>query len=278
MQCMPDLIKDRAFLISLIRERKSVLTIGLDVDPSRLPAIINGDILAFNKAIIDATRSTCIAFKPNFAFYESLGTKGWRILEETIDYIGDSHFIIADAKRGDIGNTSAMYARAVFEHLRCDAITVNPYMGEDCVTPFYVEGKWVIVLALTSNHGSSDFQQITLPGGFKLYQKVMHSTSTWGHAGNTMFVLGATHPADIEECRNAYPDHFFLIPGVGAQGGDLEAICKAGLNKDGGLLINASRSILYASKESDFAERAYDEAQSLNQIIYPHLSQRMNFS
>jgi len=278
MPCMSDLRKDKSFLTSLIRERKSVLTIGLDVDPTKLPAVINGDILAFNKAIIDATRSACIAYKPNFAFYESLGGEGWRILEETINYIGDSHFIIADAKRGDIGNTSAMYARAVFDQLHCDAITVNPYMGEDCVTPFYQEGKWVIVLALTSNHGSSDFQQITLPSGQKLYQKVMKTTSTWGHGGNTMFVIGATHPADIAECRNAFPDHFFLIPGVGAQGGDLEAICKAGLNEDGGLLINASRSILYASKDSDFAERAFDEAQAINKIILPHLSQRMNLS
>lgn len=278
MPCMSDFTKDKSFLTSLIRERKSVLTIGLDVDASKLPAVIHGDILAFNKAIIDATRSACIAYKPNFAFYESLGSQGWHILKETISYIGDQHFIIADAKRGDIGNTSAMYASAVFEQLRCDAITVNPYMGEDCVTPFYHEGKWVIILALTSNHGSSDFQQITLPSGQKLFQRVMKTTSTWGHAGNTMFVIGATHPADIEACRNEFPDHFFLIPGVGAQGGDLEAICKAGLNKDGGLLINASRSILYASKGIDFAERAFDEAQALNQIIYPHLSERMNFS
>ncbi|MDZ4747772.1 MAG: orotidine-5'-phosphate decarboxylase [Saprospiraceae bacterium] len=273
---MSDVKKDKSFLTSLIRERQSVLTIGLDVDSSKLPAIIHGDILAFNKAIIDATRSSCIAYKPNFAFYESLGTTGWRILEETIGYIGDSHFIIADAKRGDIGNTSAMYARAVFEQLHCDAITVNPYMGEDCVTPFFQDGKWVIILALTSNHGSSDFQQIALSSGHKLYQKVMHTASTWGHAGNTMFVIGATHPTDIEECRNAFPDHFFLIPGVGAQGGDLEAICKAGLNTDGGLLINASRTILYASNGTDFAEKANAEAQLLNMAILPHLMQKLS--
>jgi orotidine-5'-phosphate decarboxylase len=271
-------MKDKSFLARIIRERHSLLTVGLDSDMTKLPSAVDGDILAFNKAIIDATREECIAYKPNFAFYESLGAKGWGILEETIAYIGDQHFIIADAKRGDIGNTSAMYAKAVFDQLGCDAITVNPYMGEDCVTPFYKDGKWVIVLALTSNHGSSDFQQITLQGGFKLYQKVMQTTATWGHPGNTMFVLGATHPSDILECRNAFPDHFFLIPGIGAQGGDLEAICTAGLNKEGGLLINASRSILYASSGSDFAEKARLEAINLNQIIKPHLLAKLNIS
>jgi orotidine-5'-phosphate decarboxylase len=271
-------MKDRRFLTRVIQERLSLLTVGLDADTTKLPSVVNGDVLAFNKAIIDATREECIAYKPNFAFYESLGAKGWSILEETIAYIGDQHFIIADAKRGDIGNTSAMYAKAVFDQLGCDAITVNPYMGEDCVTPFYKDGKWVIVLALTSNHGSSDFQQITLQGGFKLYQKVMQTTATWGDAGNTMFVLGATHPSDILECRNAFPDHFFLIPGIGAQGGDLEAICTAGLNKEGGLLINASRSILYASAGSDFAEKARLEAIHLNQAIKPHLLAKLNLS
>lgn len=268
--------KDKAFLTSLIRERKTVLTIGLDSDPSKLPASLKSDVLAFNKAIIDATRNECIAYKPNFAFYESLGTIGWRILEETISYIGDKHFIIADAKRGDIGNTSAMYAKAVFDQMGCDAITVNPYMGEDCVTPFLAEGKWVIILALTSNHGSSDFQQITLSSGKKLYQKVMQTASTWGHAGNTMFVLGATHPSEIRDCREAFPDHFFLIPGVGAQGGDLDAICNAGLTAEGGLFINASRSILYAGNGDDFSEKASIEANRLNQIIRPHLELKMN--
>jgi orotidine-5'-phosphate decarboxylase len=270
--------KDKAFLSALIRERKTVLTIGLDSDSTKLPSIVNSDIFEFNKAIIDATRSDCVAYKPNFAFYEALGTKGWDILQETVAYIGDQHFIIADAKRGDIGNTSMMYAKAILEEMGCDAITVNPYMGEDCVTPFYREGKWVIILALTSNIGSTDFQQITLSGGQKLYQKVMRTTSSWGDAGNTMYVLGATHPSDIEECRAAFPDHFFLIPGVGAQGGDLDAICSAGLNTEGGLLINASRSILYASQGSDFAEKAQQEAQRLNEIIRPHLIHKMNLS
>jgi len=275
---MSELKKDKAFLTSLIRERKTVLTIGLDTDTSKLPSIVKADILAFNKAIIDATRTDCVAYKPNFAFYEALGTKGWDILHETIAYIGDHHFIIADAKRGDIGNTSAMYAEAVYNQMGCDAITVNPYMGEDCVTPFYQDGKWVIILALTSNMGSTDFQQITLTSGQKLYQKVMQTSSAWGHAGNTMFVIGATHPNDIKDCRNAFPNHFLLIPGVGAQGGDLDAICAAGLNSDGGLLINASRSILYAGKGSDFAEKAQQEAHRLNQILQPHLISKMNLS
>ncbi len=275
---MPEQMKDKSFLRDIISARKTVLTIGLDTDSTKLPPVVNGDILSFNKAIIDSTRDACIAYKPNFAFYESLGSKGWMILEETINYIGDRHFIIGDAKRGDIGNTSAMYATAVFDQMGCDAITVNPYMGEDCVTPFYKDGKWVIILALTSNHGSSDFQQITLNGGKKLYQKVMQTASNWGTSDNTMFVLGATHPSEIQECRDEFPDHFFLIPGVGAQGGDLDAICTAGLNKDGGLFINASRSILYASNQSDFAEMAHAEAVALNNIIRPHLEGKMKIS
>lgn len=275
---MPEQMKDKSFLRDIISARKTVLTIGLDTDSTKLPPVVNGDILSFNKAIIDSTRDACIAYKPNFAFYESLGSKGWMILEETINYIGDRHFIIGDAKRGDIGNTSAMYATAVFDQMGCDAITVNPYMGEDCVTPFYKDGKWVVILALTSNHGSSDFQQITLNGGKKLYQKVMQTASNWGTSDNTMFVLGATHPSEIQECRDEFPDHFFLIPGVGAQGGDLDAICTAGLNKDGGLFINASRSILYASNQSDFAEMAHAEAVALNNIIRPHLEGKMKIS
>ena len=271
-------MKDKSFLREIITARKTLLTIGLDADLNKLPSIVNGDILAFNKAIIDATREACIAYKPNFAFYESLGSKGWEILEKTISYIGDRHFIIGDAKRGDIGNTSAMYATAVFDQMGCDAITVNPYMGEDCVTPFFKTGKWVIILALTSNHGSSDFQQITLNSGKKLFQKVMQTASTWGTPDNTMFVLGATHPSEIQECRDEFPDHFFLIPGVGAQGGDLDAICAAGLNSDGGLFINASRSILYASQNSDFAEKAYAEASALNSIIRPHLEGKIGKS
>lgn len=260
----------------IIRERKTVLTIGLDPDPAKLPVTVKGDILGFNKAIIEATRDVCVAYKPNFAFYESLGTQGWEILKKTIAYIGGNHLIIADAKRGDIGNTSSMYATAVFDELDCDAITVSPYMGHDSVKPFYRKGKWIILLALTSNPGSIDFQKRVLTGGKKLYQEVMETSLTWGDADNTMFVLGATHPSEISECRNAFPDHFFLIPGVGAQGGDLDAICAAGLNHDGGLLINVSRSILYAGSGSDFASQARAEAIRLNRIIQPHLELKMD--
>ena len=268
---MPELLKDKAYLSSLVHERTTVLTIGLDTDIQKIPSVLKSDVLAFNKAIIDATRDVCIAYKPNFAFYESMGTKGWDILEKTIAYIGDQHFIIADAKRGDIGNTSAMYAKAILDQLGCDAITVNPYMGRDCGKPFYQEGKWVIILALTSNEGSDDFQKRELASGQKLYEEVMQTAGSWGDDTNTMFVLGATHPSEVQACREKYPDHFFLIPGVGAQGGDLDAICAVGLNQDGGLLINASRSILYASSGADFAEKARAEAININEVIKPHL-------
>ena len=273
---MPEWNKDRAWLRARILERKTVLTIGLDTDPTKLPAVVHQDPLAFNKAIIDATRDQCVAYKPNFAFYESMGVEGWNILRKTIEYIGHDHLIIADAKRGDIGNTSAMYARAVFDDLCCDAITVNPYMGRDCVSPFYRDGKWVIILALTSNAGSADFQKLNLSDGGKLYQTVMATTAGWGDEGNTMFVLGATHPSEVEACRKLFPHHFFLIPGIGAQGGDLEAICAAGLNKDGGLLINASRSVLYASSDADFAEKANQEAATLNAVMRPHLERALH--
>ena len=278
MPFMPDLLKDKSFLTGVIRQRKTVLTIGLDAVAEKLPDAAGGDVLAFNKAIIDATRDVCVAYKPNFAFYERSGTKGWQMLEATIDYIGDQHLIIADAKRGDIGNTSEMYAHAVFNQLKSDAITVNPYMGRDCVSPFYQQGKWVIVLALTSNQGSQDFQQLILENGKKLYQHVMAVTASWGHAGNTMFVLGATHPDEVAECRNAFPDHFFLIPGIGAQGGDLDAVCHAGLNAEGGLLINASRSILYADATAQFDAMARKEADRLNAIIRPHLELKMGLT
>ncbi len=268
---MPKQLKDKAFLIQRIKEVGSVLSVGLDSAVSKLPSCVKGDVLAFNKAIIDATRDECIAYKPNFAFYEALGPKGWLLLKETIEYIGEDHFIIADAKRGDIGNTSAMYAQAVFDEMGCDAITVNPYMGEDCVTPFYKDGKWVIVLALTSNKGSHDFQKQTLSSGQKVYESVMQTTASWGSADNTMFVLGATHPSEVEACRKSFPNHFFLIPGVGAQGGDLDAICVAGMNREGGLLINASRSILYAGDGDDFAELANKEAARMNALTMPHL-------
>ncbi len=268
---MPETLKDKAFLIQRIKEVNSLLCIGLDTAVSKLPISVHQDVLTFNKAIIDATREECIAYKPNFAFYEALGPKGWELLQHTIEYIGDQHLIIADAKRGDIGNTSAMYAKAIFDEMGCDAITVNPYMGEDCVSPFYKVGKWVIILALTSNQGSHDFQKQTLHNGSKLYQEVMQTTAAWGSANDTMYVLGATHPSEVEACRKTFPDHFFLIPGIGAQGGDLDAICEAGMNAEGGLLINASRSILYADSGVDFAKAAQKEASRMNALIRPHL-------
>lgn len=261
------MLKTREYLAQFIHERQTALTVGLDTDYTKIPAILNGDVLAFNKEIISATHDICVSYKLNFAFYESLGTKGWDILEKTIQFIPTTHLIIADAKRGDIGNTSEMYAKAVYDLLGCDAITVSPYMGSDSVKPFFRDGKWVIILALTSNKGSSDFQQQELKDGKKLYQQVMETSSKWGSADNTMYVLGATHPSEIKSIREKYPEHFFLIPGVGAQGGDLDAICEAGINREGGLLINASRSILYAGHGSDFADLARHEAEQLNKVM-----------
>jgi|SRR5688500_920078 len=268
---MPERIKDRNYLAQLIRERQSVLCIGLDTDPLKLPQSLKGDVLAFNKAIIEATHGQCVAYKVNFAFYESAGAAGWEILQKTIESIPSTHLIIADAKRGDIGNTSEMYARAVYDTLGCDAITVSPYMGSDSVKPFYREGKWVIVLALTSNTGSNDFQQLDLANGGKLYEEVMKVSSSWGSADNTMYVIGATHPDELIRIRDAYPDHFFLVPGVGAQGGDIDAICNVGINKWGGLLINASRSILYAGDGDDFAEKAREEVMRMNEVMGKYL-------
>jgi len=267
MTSMPLYHKDGAYLAGFIRSQQTVLTVGLDTDVLKLPACVNGSVLVFNNAIIDATKDLCVAYKINFAFYESMGRLGWEILEKTIQMIPSTHLIIADAKRGDIGNTSEMYARAVYDHLGCDAITVSPYMGRDSVKPFYREGKWVIILALTSNDGNADFQQKELAGGQRVYEKVMETTSQWGTSDNTMYVVGATHPPELKKIREKYPDHFFLVPGVGAQGGDVEAICEAGMNVNGGILLNASRSIIYASKENDFAEKAREEAERMNEKI-----------
>ncbi len=272
---MPDLLKDGKYLTQFIRERQTVLTIGLDTDIQKLPVIVKSDVLAFNKAIIHATQDLCVAYKINFAFYESLGPKGWDILEKTIQAIPLTHLIIADAKRGDIGNTSEMYARAIYDSLGCDAVTVSPYMGRDSVKPFYRDGKWVIIIALTSNEGSDDFQKKEFQSGRKLYEEVMETTSQWGSSDNTMYVVGATHPGELKLIRDKYPDHFFLVPGVGAQGGDMDAICEAGLNNKGGLLINGSRSVLYASDGADFAEKAWKEAMNLNGMIYPYLLAKM---
>lgn len=253
----------REQLISIIRERKSFLCVGLDTDPLKIPKGLS--ILEFNKQIIDATRDLCVAYKPNLAFYECLGKEGWEILHETVKYIGKNHFTIADAKRGDIGNTSLYYAKTFFETYDFDSITVAPYMGKDSVTPFLQHnGKWAIVLALTSNPGAEDFEMNPLEDGSLLYEQVLKRSSEWGSINNTMYVIGATRPVMFEKVRALVPDHFLLVPGVGAQGGSLTEVCKYGLNKDVGLLINASRSILYASgNATDFADAAREEARSM---------------
>lgn len=261
---------NRSQLISIIRERKSFLCVGLDTDPDKIPKGVT--MLEFNKAIIDATRDLCVAYKPNIAFYECLGKEGWELLEQTVNYIGDRHFTIADAKRGDIGNTGNYYARTFFETYGFDSVTVAPYMGKDSVTPFLEhEDKWAIVLALTSNPGANDFQALHCGDG-TLYEAVLEKVSEWGSAQNTMFVVGATQASMLEKIRQIVPDHFLLVPGVGAQGGSLEEVVKYGMNKDCGLLVNASRSVLYASSGSDFAEAASAEARRMQEQMAHFLS------
>lgn len=249
-----------------IRRKKSFLCIGLDSDPSRIPAHLHHDpdpVFSFNKAIIDATHDLCVAYKPNIAFYEALGPQGWKTLEKTLDYIPNSHFTIADAKRGDIGNTAKKYAQAFFESMNFDAITVAPYMGHDSVIPFLeFSDKWVILLALTSNAGSTDFQFFSNENGQYLYQRVLERSMEWGE--NLMYVVGATHPDRLADIRAITPNHFLLVPGVGAQGGSLQAVIENGRSSDGtGLLINSSRGIIYAGSEIDFADKARQSAQKL---------------
>ena len=257
----------RQELIQQIREKRSFLCVGLDTDLDKIPAHLlqtEDPVFEFNKAIIDATKDLCVAYKPNIAFYEALGPKGWESLKKTIDYIPSHCMTIADAKRGDIGNTSTYYAKTFFDYLNCDAVTVAPYMGEDSVTPFQeFEGKWVILLALTSNKGALDFQFTTDASGEELYKKVLKKSSKWGSENNLMYVVGATRAEGIAEVRKLVPNHFFLVPGVGAQGGSLEDVAKYGWNADCGLLVNASRSIIYASNTDNFASEARKEAQKL---------------
>jgi orotidine-5'-phosphate decarboxylase len=254
----------RTELFAQIQEKQSFLCVGLDADPKKMPPHLKGDVLAFNKAIIDATRDLCVAYKPNTAFYEALGLDGMRILKDTIAYIGEDHFVIADAKRGDIGNTSRYYASFAFNTLGANAITVAPYMGADSVEPFLeYEGKWTILLALTSNKGSQDFQHASQDGGAPLYAKVMKRATDWGSADQLMFVCGATKAEKFAELRALTPDHFFLVPGIGAQGGDLEGVCKNGMNDHCGLLVNSSRGILYAGQDEDFAAASRAAALSL---------------
>lgn len=253
-----------------IRKKKSFLCVGLDTDVRKIPQhLINepDPIFAFNKAIIDATAPYCVAYKPNLAFYESLGVEGWQALERTVKYLRDNYpdqFIIADAKRGDIGNTSQLYARSFFEHLNVDAITVAPYMGRDSVSPFLgYEGKWVILLALTSNPGSLDFQMTEDKDGKRLFESVLEKSAEWAGSDEMMYVVGATRGALFTDVRKVAPKSFLLVPGVGAQGGNLEEVCRYGMTDECGLLVNSSRGIIYASTDTDFAERAAEEAKKL---------------
>ena len=263
----------RQELISLIRERRSFLCVGLDTDPVKMPAHLRDQqdgVFFFNRAIIDATIDYCVAYKPNLAFYEALGIEGLRQLKLTMDYIHSLKkpvFTIADAKRGDIGNTSERYAKAFLDpqgDFNFDAMTIAPYMGADSVTPFTVyDGKWVILLALTSNKGAFDFQLTTDKEGTPLYQRVLETSKQWGNEENMMYVVGATKADMLSDVRRIVPNSFLLVPGVGAQGGSLEEVCKYGLTKDCGLLVNSSRGIIYASGGTDFAEVAAREAQKL---------------
>ena len=249
----------RQELVEQIYKKQSYLCIGLDTDITKIPEhlLANPDpVFTFNKAIIDATRDLCVAYKINTAFYEALGVKGWQAMEKTVHYIGDEHFKIADAKRGDIGNTSEQYAKAFFETMPFDAITVSPYMGGDSVKPFLQnKGKWAIVLGLTSNAGANDFE-LQKMGDDYLYEKVLQTVSAWGTPNNLMFVIGATQPGKFDSIRKLLPHHFFLVPGVGAQGGSLQDISEKAMTKDGGILVNASRTIIYASGKKDFSEEA----------------------
>ena len=260
----------RQQLINEIFTKKSFLCVGLDTDINKIPEHLKKEedpIFAFNKAIIDATAPYCVAYKPNLAFYECYGLKGMIAFEKTIKYLKENHpnhFIIADAKRGDIGNTSKMYAQTFFEEYNLDSVTVAPYMGEDSVKPFLeYDGKWVILLALTSNKGSHDFQLTEDKQGERLFEKVLKKSQEWGTTENLMYVVGATQGKMFEDIRRIAPNHFLLVPGVGAQGGSLQEVCKYGMTKDCGLLVNSSRGIIYASKDEDFAEIAGQKAKEL---------------
>lgn len=253
----------RTQLIDQIRKKKSYLCVGLDTDLTKIPPhlLSSADpLFEFNRQIIDATKFDCVAYKINTAFYEALGAKGWESMEKTVNYIPSTHFKIADAKRGDIGNTASQYAKAFFETLHFDALTVAPYMGEDSVRPFLeYKDKWTIVLGLTSNSGARDFELQQAGDGY-LYEKVLTTVSRWGTPENLMFVVGATQPDWFEGIRKLTPDHFYLVPGVGSQGGSLEAISAKAMNKDIGLLVNSSRDIIYAGKGEDFAAQAGKKA------------------
>jgi orotidine-5'-phosphate decarboxylase len=258
---------NRIDLFKKIQDKKSFLCVGLDTDLSKIPSHLlktTDPVFEFNKQIIDQTAEFAVAYKPNIAFYEALGPKGWESLQKTLEYIPKEIFTIADAKRGDIGNTSGLYAKAFFETMDFDSITVAPYMGVDSVKPFLeFEDKWVILLALTSNEGSADFQLISSQSGKPLFQEVLEKSSKWGNPDNMMYVVGATRGEKIAEVRKIVPEHFFLVPGVGAQGGSIEDVARYGMNSHCGLLVNSSRGIIYAGNDKDFAKLAGAEAKKL---------------
>lgn len=268
---------NRSELFAQIKKKNSYLCVGLDTDITKIPAHLKNSadpIFEFNKQIIDATHEFCVAYKPNIAFYEALGAKGWESLAKTLEYIPKECFTIADAKRGDIGNTSSLYAKAFFEQMSFDSITVAPYMGEDSVKPFLeFKNKWVILLAHTSNPGSSDFQLIESKSGKRLYEEVITKSQQWGTPDQLMYVVGATRADKIDEIRKLAPEHFFLVPGIGAQGGDLAEVSKHGLNKQCGLLVNSTRAIIYASSDKDFAKVAASEARSVKEEMGKLLQQ-----
>lgn len=257
----------RKQLIELIHQRKSFLCVGLDTDIQKIPVHLltyDDPIFEFNRRIIDVTKEYCVAYKLNSAFYESLGAKGWLTMQKTFAYIGNTHFTISDAKRSDIGNTCNMYAKAFFTEMNVDAITLAPYMGRDSVDPFLkYKGKWSIILGLTSNQSTTDFQFTKDMDGKELYKTIIQTGATWGNDENTMFVVGATKAEMLKEIREIIPNHFLLVPGIGAQGGSLQGVVKFGKNKDVGLLVNSSRGIIYASNGEDFEEKAALEAKNM---------------
>ena len=266
----------RQELIFQIKKKQSFLCIGLDSDIKKIPTHLlelEDPIFEFNKQIIDATKDLCVAYKPNIAFYESMGLSGWNSLQKTLDYIPQDIFTIADAKRGDIGNTSSMYAKAFFKNMNFDSVTVAPYMGSDSVTPFLeFKNKWAIVLALTSNKGGFDFQKIEGKNGKQLFEQVLETSKEWGTDKNMMYVVGATRAKNLLEIRAIVPNHFLLVPGVGAQGGSVKDVAKYGLNADCGLLVNSSRGIIYAGNDIDFAGKAKIAAHKLQQEMAVILS------
>lgn len=268
---------DASDIFGQIKKKQSYLCVGLDTDIEKIPTHLLSEadpVFEFNKQIIDATHKYAVAYKPNIAFYEALGPKGWESLQKTLDYIPKDVFTIADAKRGDIGNTSSLYAKAFFQQMNFDSVTVAPYMGEDSVKPFLqFPNKWVILLAHTSNPGSSDFQLLeSVVTGRKLYEEVLIKSQKWGTPDQLMFVVGATHPEKIEGIRKLARDYFFLVPGLGAQGGDLEQVSKFGMNSQCGLLVNSARAIIYASNGREFAKAAADESKKVQQEMETYLS------